>query len=167
MSLRPELEKAAFRDLTGSALFSLANVMNWVANTGANAVVGRSMGFYDLGIYSRGWKLLDLVVGITATPLSRVLLPAFSSRRDDPVRLAASLRQAFHLAVPAYACVSVFLVVHAQLIVYAALGAKWDQTIPVAQFFFAALVPRCAFKISENFAVAAGRSGAAVVRQFI
>ncbi|MBB4526526.1 UNVERIFIED_ORG: O-antigen/teichoic acid export membrane protein [Rhizobium sophorae] len=167
MSLRPQLEKAAFRDLTGSALFSLANVMNWVANTGANAVVGRSMGFYDLGIYSRGWKLLDLVVGITATPLSRVLLPAFASRRDDPVRLAASLRQAFHLAVPAYACMSVFLVVHAQLIVYAALGAKWDQTILVAQFFFAALVPRCAFKISENFAVAAGRSGAAVVRQFI
>ncbi|WP_313606843.1 oligosaccharide flippase family protein [Rhizobium sp.] len=167
LSFYPELERAALHDIAGSSLFSLANVMNWVANTGANAVVGRSMGFHELGIYSRGWKLLDLVVGLTATPLSRVLLPAFSSRRDDPARLAAAFQQAFHIAVPAYACLSAFLILQAPIIVYLALGPQWSETTVVAQLFFAALVPRCAFKISENFAVAIGRSGAAVIRQSI
>ena len=167
VSFYPQLERHALRDLAGSSLFSAANVMNWVANAGANAVVGRSMGFHDLGIYSRGWKLLDLVVGITATPLSRVLLPAFSSRRDDPTRLSGALHQALHIAVPAYACLSAFLVSQAPIIVYLALGPQWGQTTIVAQLFFAALVPRCAFKISENFAVAVGRSGAALIRQFI
>ncbi len=167
VSFCPQLEKAALRDLTASSLFSVANVMNWVANAGANALVGRFMGFHDLGIYSRGWKLLDLVVAITATPLSRVLLPAFSSRRDEPVRLAQTLYQALHLAVPAYACLSALLVSQAPIIVYLALGPQWGETTIVAQLFFAALVPRCAFKISETFAVAVGRSGAALVRQLI
>ena len=87
MMLRPLLDRSAIGDALDSTFFSVGTVLGWVANTGANAIVGRVMGAADLGTYSRGWKLLDLVVAATATPLSRVLLPNFSELSHERARL--------------------------------------------------------------------------------
>ncbi|MEE4450773.1 oligosaccharide flippase family protein [Novosphingobium resinovorum] len=165
MPVLPLLERKAMREVFGAGFFSLANIMNWAANTGSNAVVGRVMGDVSLGLYSRGWKLLDLFVAATATPLSRVLLPSFAKLREDRDRLSAALIDVLGLVLPAYAVASVLLTLHAPWIVAIVLGSKWVGTIPVAQVMFATVLPRCAVKVSENFAVANGRARSTATRQ--
>lgn len=165
MPILPLLERQAMREVFSASFFSLANVMNWAANTGSNAVVGRVMGDVSLGLYSRGWKLLDLFVAATATPLSRVLLPTFAKLRDDKARLNAALVDVLGLVLPGYTVASVLLTLHAPLIVALALGPKWGETIPIAQIMFATVLPRCAVKVSENFAVANGRARSTATRQ--
>lgn len=163
--MRPLLNREAVSDVVSSGFFSLANILNWMANTGASAVVGRTMGDVSLGLYSRGWKLLDLFVAVTATPLSRVLLPTFTRIEGDRARLSGSFVSVLELAIPAYAVASALLTIHAFFIVRVALGPNWDDTIPLAQILFSTLVPRCTVKVSESFAVACGRARSTAVRQ--
>ena len=165
LPLRPAWDAETARDVRLTSLFSIASIMNWAADTGANAVIGRVMGAADLGLYSRGWKLLDLVVAATATPLSRVLLPAFAHRNGQPERLRSAFLGTLGVVLPGYAVASVLLSLQAPLIVELALGKQWGDTVPVVQILFATLVPRCAFKVSENFAMAIGNAHAAAVRQ--
>ncbi|CAL1691031.1 hypothetical protein MMB232_01166 [Brevundimonas subvibrioides] len=160
-----QLDRATLSEIASTGFLSLANMLNWVANTGANAVVGHTLGAASLGFYSRGWKLLDLFVHSVATPLSKVLIPAFSRLRSDAKRLEESLLDTLSVALIAYTVASVLLTLHADLIVRLALGPQWGATIPVVQILFATLVPRCAFKVTEGFAVASGRAGAAALRQ--
>jgi PST family polysaccharide transporter len=162
---RPMWEREAARDVFSSGFFSIANIMNWAGNTGANAVVGKMMGAVSLGLYSRGWKLLDIFVAATATPLSRVILPIFARLRNENANSGEALTEILSIVLPTYAIASVLLTLHAPLIVYLALGPKFDDTVPVAQILFATLVPRCAVKVSENFAVAAGHSKSTALRQ--
>jgi O-antigen/teichoic acid export membrane protein len=165
LSFRPQLDAGVVRDIRNTSLFSVGNMLSWVANTAANTIVGATMGAAGLGLYSRGWKLLDLVVAATADPLSRVVRPMFARLHGEEERLARAFMSALGLAVPGYAVASVLLAIQAPLIVDLALGHQWTATVPVAQILFATLVPRCAFKISEDFAVAIGRSAAAALRQ--
>jgi O-antigen/teichoic acid export membrane protein len=165
LSFRPAWDPEALRDVRATSLFSVANVMNWVANAGANAIVGRSMGATDLGLYSRGWKLLDLLVDATATPLSKVLLPKFAALHGNDERLRNAFLNVLGIVLPGYGVLSALLALQAPLVVTVALGSQWHATIPVAQILFATLLPRCAFKVSENFAIALGRSAATAARQ--
>src|SRR5262249_23207965 len=41
LSFRPAWDRQALQDVRATSLFSVANVMNWIANAGANAIVGR------------------------------------------------------------------------------------------------------------------------------
>ncbi|MFZ0266648.1 lipopolysaccharide biosynthesis protein [Caulobacter sp.] len=148
-----------------SGFFTISQVLAWAANAGANAVIGRSLGAIPLGIYSRGWKLLDVAVSATAAPMHKVLLPAFARLQNDQEAARRALLKSLSLAAPLFGMVSIFVVLHAHAIVMIALGPKWGDTVIVVQLLFSALIPRCAYKISESLAVGFGRSGAAVVRQ--
>jgi O-antigen/teichoic acid export membrane protein len=167
LPFKPMLDRQAASEVLGSSFFSVANIMNWVANTGANALVGRFMGASDLGLYSRGWKLLDLIVAATATPLTRVLMPSFAKMQHDQARLQRNFLEVLWIVLPGYAVASAILTLQAPLVVLLALGPRWGDTIPVAQIMFATLLPRCVFKIPETFAVALGRSASTAVRQTI
>jgi O-antigen/teichoic acid export membrane protein len=167
LSFRPCWDRQALRDIAGTSLFSLSHLFNWAANAGANTVVGRLMGAADLGLYSRGWKLLDLIVAATATPLSKVLLPAFAQLNGQPEQLREAFLRILGIVLPAYALLSVLFALQSPAIVELVLGNQWSGAIPVVQILFAALLPRCAFKVSENFAMAIGRSSAAAARQGI
>lgn len=165
MPLRLSWHSACLNEIFGSGWLSAAYVVNWVANTGAQTVIGHSLDAVALGHYSRSWKLLDLFVAATSTPLSRVLLPLFSARLGDEAALRKSLLNVLGMVVPFYAVASVLFALQAPLIIQLALGSQWSASIPIAQILFLALVPRCAFKVSEIFAVASGKSLAAFYRQ--
>jgi hypothetical protein len=128
LPLKPAFHREALKDIRGSGLFGLSYAFNWVANTGANAVIGRMLGAAPLGLYSRGWKLLDLVVAATATPLQRVLMPAFANIQAHPERLRRAFISALEVSLPIYALASVLLALQAPAIVSVTLGAKWSDT---------------------------------------
>jgi PST family polysaccharide transporter len=166
--LRPLPDRASSGEvLRFSGWFTLSQVLAWAANAGANAVTGRTLGAEALGVYSRGWKLLDILVAASAQPMQRVLLPGFSRLHDDRASAGRAFVKALTLSVCAFAVISVMAISHAQAIVLIALGPQWERTVPVVQLLFLALVPRCCFKVSEAFAFALGRSLSATIRQAI
>lgn len=150
-----------------SGWFAVSQVLNWAATAGANAVTGRMLGAEALGIYSRGWKLIDIIVGATAQPMQRVLLPSFARKQDDLQVVSRAFLKALDVAVIGFSSISVFAMVHAEPIVLVALGSQWSGTVPVVQLLFAALIPRCCYKISEAVAYACGSSFGATMRQGI
>ncbi|WP_162301989.1 oligosaccharide flippase family protein [Croceibacterium ferulae] len=150
-----------------SGWFALSQVLNWAATAGANAVTGRTLGAEALGIYSRGWKLIDIIVGATAQPMQRVLLPSFARKQGDLHDVNRAFLKALEVAVIGFAAISAFAMIHAEAIVLVALGSQWTATVPVVQLLFAALLPRCCYKISEAVAYACGSSLGATVRQAV
>ncbi len=137
--------------------FTVAQLFNWAANTGPNSVVGHWLGAHMLGLYSRGWKLLDVAVSAVAAPMSRVMLPVFSRTQHDLARCRADFFRTLSIAVPCFGAISLMMVLHADLAVLIALGHRWADTTPVVQLLFAALLPRCAFKIAESLIVGLGQ----------
>lgn len=148
-----------------SGWFAVSQVLNWAATAGANAVTGRFLGAEALGIYSRGWKLIDILVSATAQPMQRVLLPSFARKQRDLEDLNGAFIKALDVAAFAFTALSGFAVIHAQPLVLLVLGPQWTATVPVVQLLFAALLPRCCYKISEALAYACGSSFGATMRQ--
>lgn len=164
--IRPSLSRVHVSEvIRSSGYFTLAQVLNWAALAGSNVVVGRMLGVVPLGIYSRGWKLLSLATAVTATPISRVLLPAFSRLQDDQPAARSAFISALSIALPIFTAASLACLIHADAIVRLALGDKWSAVTPIIQLLFVSLVPRCACKISESVAYGFGRSGGATLRQ--
>ncbi len=168
LPLRLAITKDATMDIVQtSGHFVLASVLNWGALTGSNAVTGHKLGANALGIYSRGWRLLDLATTATAAPMQSVLVPAFARFQDQEDRAREAYARALALSVPFFAMISVLCCVHSAAIVQIALGPKWTATVPIVEILFAVLVPRCCYKITESLTVAFGHSKSAALRQGI
>ncbi len=148
-----------------SGFLTVSQILNWAALTGSNSVVGRMLGATQLGLYSRGWKLLDLVTTVSAQPMSEVLFPAFARMQDDPERARKALERALAVAVPFFATIAALTIAQSQFIVWVSLGPKWADTAVIMSILFLALVPRCCYKVSESVTVAFQRSGSAALRQ--
>jgi O-antigen/teichoic acid export membrane protein/polysaccharide pyruvyl transferase WcaK-like protein len=160
-------DKQALLDIRTSGPFSASAVLNWIAITGSNTIIGHQMSAHGLGLYSRSWKLLDVITAATAAPMSKVLLPSFARLNEDVGRARSAFVRTLGVILPLFSVSSALAVVQAPIIVELTLGAKWMGAIPVAQVLFAALVPRCTYKVSENFAFALGSPKAAAARQGI
>jgi PST family polysaccharide transporter len=124
-----------FAGIQGLAHFSgnlfVYNVFNyWVRNLD-NVLIGRYVGAFALGLYSRAYQLMLLPVQQIAGVSGNVLFPAMSSVQHDRVRVRSIyLRSisAMHLvAAPVYA--GLFAV--ADTFVLAVLGAPWLPMVPL------------------------------------
>lgn len=166
--LRLAWDRATVRDVARtSGWFSFSQVLNWAALTGANTVIGRSLGTEPLGLYSRGWKILDIAMSATGTPINRVLFPAFARLQEDAAGARKAFQSALAIATPVFGALSVLVVLHAEAVVRILLGPQWLEAVPIVQVLFLALLPRCSYKISESLAFGYGRSFAAMLRQAI
>lgn len=150
-----------------NAFFLLSAVLNWLALTGPNTVIGHNLGLTELGLYSRSWRLLDLFTKVSAGPVQNVLMSTFSRMQDDVSVAARSLEKSLAIAIIFFSAASAFLLMHADLLVRVALGTQWLSAVPIVQILFVALVPRCCYKVSESMTVAFGKSRAAAWRQGI
>ncbi len=167
----PLKQKFSFRlarmIFTSGGYFFLMQLCNWAARTGANMVIGHRLGAGPLGIYSRGWRLMDLITSATAAPMQNVLFPKFSRMQDDAPRARAAFSKALAVAVPFFAVLSAYVCIHAKAIVLIVLGQKWLETADVVQVLFLALMPRCCYKIAESVSLGFGHARQAAARQAV
>jgi len=150
-----------------SLMLTLAQALNWLANSGSNIVTGRLLGVLELGLYARAWKLLDLSANAMGGPLRQVLLPMFAAARGDRDRLRLEFLDTLKTAIWLFVLVSAWLVGNAQGIVLLALGDKWSAAVAIVIPLFATVLPRCAFKVTEAMAVAMGERGRQALKQAI
>lgn len=166
--LRPAFGVALEEEFLGKNVFVLlSSLLTWAALTGPNAVIGRFSGAVPLGLYARSWRLLDLVTGLTATPINNVLLSTFSRMQDDAAASARMLIRALAASTVFFALASAVFVMHADLFIRIALGTKWASAVPISQVLFAALVPRCCYKVSETMMISFGYARSAAQRQAV
>jgi O-antigen/teichoic acid export membrane protein len=108
-------------------------LVNHVAGSADNAIIGARLGATALGYYAMAYTLALMPSGIIIGLVGRVLFPVLSSVKDDPHRLAEAylrtLRSLTLLTLPAMAAVAVL----APDIVALVYGTKWAPSVPLLQ----------------------------------
>jgi PST family polysaccharide transporter len=167
-ALLPGVRSVVREELIGNnAFFVVSNLLNWLALTGPNSIIGHSLGVVELGFYSRSWRLLDLFTKASAAPIQNVLMSTFARLQDDVRQASRSLEKSLTIAIVFFSAASAVLFMHADLFVRVSLGKQWLSAVPIVQILFVVLVPRCCYKVSESITVAFGKSRAAAWRQAV
>lgn len=107
------------------------NVVNRLARTGDDLLIGKFMAAGSLGVYNRAYRLMMLPIKKIIRAVSDVLFPALSSIKHDVERV----REIFLRTVRAISFLTfpmmMGLIVVADVFVLALLGNKWAPAIPV------------------------------------
>jgi O-antigen/teichoic acid export membrane protein len=86
------MSRAGVRPLLGfSAWMMGASFQSWLFLYADNMLAGYFYGAHDLGVYSLGFNLANLLPGMLITPLAAVAYPAFSALQEDPSDVGRSL----------------------------------------------------------------------------
>ncbi len=108
-------------------------LLNYFTRNFDNILIGRVLGSSALGIYSKGYGLLQLPISQISIPMAAVLLPALSRLQDRPSEYAKLLLR----TVGAMALISVPVVAFsfflARDIVLVLLGHQWLPVVPIFQ----------------------------------
>lgn len=105
------------------------HLATYVATNVDSIAIGRVLGAAALGFYNRAYQLAAVPVLQIASPLTRVLLPALSARRDDLAAYAALTRRVQLLLCYGLGGVLSLLAVEAGHAVPIALGEGWDAAV--------------------------------------
>jgi PST family polysaccharide transporter len=107
--------------------------LNYFTRNFDNILIGRVLGASALGIYSKGYALLQLPLSQVSSPMAAVLLPSLSRLQNRPSEYAKLLLRAVEgmalISVPAV----VFPFFLAQDVVFVLLGHQWLRVVPVFQ----------------------------------
>jgi PST family polysaccharide transporter len=113
------------KNITGFAM------LNVFARNMDVLVIGRQLGAQPVGLYAKGYQLINLPTDNTNEPLNTVAIPALSRLVDDPVRYRdAYLRMIEKVVLVVMPCVAVMFV-GSDWIVQVVLGPQWAQTSAV------------------------------------
>jgi PST family polysaccharide transporter len=107
------------------------NMVNRLARTGDDLLIGKFMSAGSLGVYNRAYQLMMLPIKRVIRGVSDVLFPALSSIKHDVKRV----RRVFLRTVGAVSFITfpamMGLIVVADVFVLALLGSKWEPAIPI------------------------------------
>jgi len=126
-------------------------------------IAGRALSPHLLGIYTTSLFLTQIFVSKFVPPLNEVAFSAYARIQDDPKARAAAFLKAVQLvmlaALPFYAG----LAAAAEPLVYAVLGEKWAEVVPVVRLLAFAM-PMMTLQVLYSPACdAIGRPGVGVV----
>ncbi len=93
--------------------------------------VGRVLGATDVGLYTLGFRLPELLILNLSVVAGQVLFPAFASveRTDLSRAFAISLRYTLMIALPMAAALAIM----ADPFILALFGDQWERSVPVMQ----------------------------------
>lgn len=94
-------------------------------------VIGRVFGAAVLGIYNRGYMLINLPLYLIATSISKVVFPAFSQLQADVNKLRTVYVASITLVAALVLPLSAGMAVAAPELVRSLLGPGWDASVPV------------------------------------
>jgi len=146
---------------------TVSGIFNKLAINVDSILVGKFLGTDALGVYGRGYKLMQLPAGLFGTVISSTLLPAFSSIQKDKVRLARiqyRMLSLTALALMPLSCLIFFISDDAVLIL---LGAGWDRVGVILQWMSLAIYFRVSYKICGEILKSLGYISNLVLAQMV
>jgi PST family polysaccharide transporter len=111
----------------GGAL-TLNSVMVYIAYNLDKLLLGRYWGAGALGLYGRGYVLVNIPTDSLNTAVGNVALSALSRLQDDPPKLRAYFLKGYSLVVTLTVPITLVCALFAEEIVAVLLGPKWGET---------------------------------------
>ena len=108
------------------------NVVNYFGRNADNLLIGRFYGGEQLGYYDRAYRLLLFPMSQIQAPLGRVMLPVLARLQSEPERYRKAYTECVSLLMMATQPGILFMIVFAEDLFRAVLGAQW---MPAAQVF--------------------------------
>ena len=131
---RPRLQfsASAVRELLGySSNLVGFGVVNYWARNADNLLIGKFLGSFSLGVYSRAYTLMLLPISEVISVLGTVMFPALSSIQEDKARV----KRIYLRAMPMIALIAfpmmLGLMVVAEPFVLALFGERWIAVAPL------------------------------------
>jgi PST family polysaccharide transporter len=136
--------------------FSAAQIFNYVALKGDNAVVGRWLGAGALGLYTRAYGLMTMSVTIFGSAFDRVLFASLAKMQHEKARTALAFRRGVALIALIILPMSAVMFVLAPEFIHVLLGPKWSEVIVPFQILAVGMLFRTSYKVSASVARATG-----------
>lgn len=139
VSIRWQPCRTSIKKITDLLPFGMSvltsSLINFIGDSGFDLAVGKVYSVQSLGYYSKGGQLPRQFSLYTVNALTSVLLPAFSSRQDDPIRLKGAVLKS--LSVIAYFIFPFMAVcsILSEEILLLMFGDQWLPAAPIFQSF--------------------------------
>ncbi len=125
---------SAIRDVWRySTNLSLSSTLNFFTRNSDNLLIGKYLGSYDLGIYSKAYGLMLMPINQVTSVFSSVMFPVLSSIQDDVVRVKKIFLQSNRLIALLSMPMMVGLIATADNLIITLLGNKWAEVVPIIQ----------------------------------
>jgi len=165
---RPLFDRAVLKEMTYmGAGFSAAQVCNYVALKGDNAIVGRWLGAGALGIYTRAYGLMTMSVTIFGSAFDRVLFASLSKIQRERERLTLAFRRGVALIALLILPTSAVAFILAPELIHILLGPKWVEVVAPFQILAVGMLFRTSYKVSASVSRATGAVYHAAWRQAV
>jgi PST family polysaccharide transporter len=136
--------------------FSAAQIFNYVALKGDNAIVGRWLGAGALGLYTRAYGLMSMSVTIFGSAFDRVLFASLAKLQQESERLALAFRRSVAVIALIVLPMSALMFVLAPELIQVLLGPKWAGVIVPFQILAIGMLFRTGYKVTASVARATG-----------
>ncbi|MBK9778190.1 MAG: oligosaccharide flippase family protein [bacterium] len=136
--------------------YTLAGIMNYIANVEDNFIIGKTLGVGALGLYARAYQLMQLPATYFGLAIQKVSLPALSKLQDDIPRFARTYFTSAAVVVLVCIPLTVLVVVIAPEIVAVLLGEKWSGVVDPFRILGLGIFFRTAYKIDHSTSSALG-----------
>lgn len=114
---------------------SMGSFLGWGITQIDNLFVGKFLGAGQLGIYSFGWNIGFWPLQNVILPLTKIFYPMFSNFKGDMGAIKKYYLKILEMTSMIIFPIGVFILMTSQLFIPLLLGAKWNEAIPVIQFF--------------------------------
>lgn len=155
--------RLTFREVIPLLRFALplagANLLTYVLLNADYAIIGRSLGTEQLGIYMLAFTVASWPTSVLASTINGVAMPAFSAAGPDKVQLTEMLRNSARMVALLAFPLGMLCMVLAVPLILVVYGERWVDAAPVLS---ALAVYGALFSLSlllSNLLVGIGRSG--------
>jgi O-antigen/teichoic acid export membrane protein len=156
--IRPLLAPRELEDLLGFGLgAAVSGCVNYVALNGDYFVVGRLMGAFNLGLYSRAYGLMNLPQTYAAGVMSGVMFPAFALVQREPARVRSGYLLVTRLTAIIAAPAMTTMAIVAPHLVRGLYGPQWIGAVVPLQIFSLAGYFRALYHLGGVVAQSVGR----------
>jgi PST family polysaccharide transporter len=157
-SIRPLLAPRELEDLLGFGLGAAVSAcVNYIALNADYFVIGRLMGAFNLGLYSRAYGLMNLPQTYAAGVMSVVMFPALAQVQGEPARVRSGYLLVTRLTAIIAAPAMTAMAIVAPHLVRALYGPQWIGAVVPLQIFSLAGYFRALYHLGGVVAQSVGR----------
>lgn len=110
---------------------SLADILYYFTKNLDNILISKIIGIEALGFYDKAYKLMVYAVQNLTSVMNPVLLPVFSSYKDDSDLIYNSYSKLSKILTLFGLPLSVYLYFTGEEIIYIIFGNQWGQSVPI------------------------------------
>lgn len=135
---------------------TLASIFNKIAVNGDTLIIGKFVGVYVVGLYSRAYKFVGMPANLFSNVISTTIFPALSSIQKEDERIQAIHFKLVSIISTIFLPISIFISIRSDLIVKIIFGNNWIDVTPILQILALGLYFRIGYKINSEIVKAKG-----------